>query len=45
MTLADVKTYLSSRIQTSEFLTESDAELTKFMNTANMLLSTFYYIE
>lgn len=45
MTLADVKTYLSSRIQTDDFLANSDAFLTKYMNTANMLLGTYYYIE
>lgn len=45
MTLADVKTYLSSRIQTDDFLSESDAELTKYMYTADMLLSTFYFMD
>ena len=45
MTLADVKTYLSSRIQTSDFLSESDMELTKYMYTADMLLSTFYFMD
>ena len=45
MNLADIKTYLSTRINASDILSLSDAELTKYMSTASNLLSTFYKIE
>lgn len=45
MNLADIKTYLSTRINASDFLSLSDDELTKYMLTASNLLSTFYKME
>ncbi len=45
MTLADIKTYLEKRINTSEFLALSDEELEKYMMTAVNLLDTFYYTD
>lgn len=45
MVLSDVKAYLQTRINASDLLSESDQNLTKYMATANNLLSTFYHIE
>lgn len=45
MTLDDIKTYLSTRINAEGLLSQSDEELNKFMFTSQNLLGTFYYIE
>jgi len=45
MNLADIKTYLSTRINASDILSLSDAELTKYMSTASNLLNVFYKME
>lgn len=45
MVLDDVKAYLSTRINSSDLLLNSDEDLTKYMTTAQNLLNTFYHIE
>jgi len=45
MTLADIKTYLATRINAEDLLALSDDELTKYMNTSYNLLNTFYKLE
>lgn len=42
MSLNDLKTYLSGRIGTSAILSLADSELTKYMNTSEMLLNTYW---
>lgn len=42
MTLNELKTYLSGRIGTSKLLALADTELTKYMNTSQLLLNTYF---
>lgn len=45
MNLTDIKTYLTKRINTEDFLSLSDEELEKYMYTADKLLNTYYKVE
>lgn len=45
MTLADIKTYLDTRINAVQFLELQDEQLSKYMLTSINLLDTFYIME
>ena len=45
MNLNDIKTYLSKRINVSDFLELSDEQLQKYMITAANILDVFYYMD